>query len=381
MKKTNMMKRRIFGILISTILVFTAGCGTQNSASGGNNKVQIELPDHVETQLNEKINVDAKVTAPLDVNGTLYSYQAQYFTPDAQELQDIFFQGEEGVKKEADEESGLFSCESADGKRKAYHYDNTVSFQSTEDDSYNKLISFCVDNNTYRAFPESFTSYGGVAPAEKLSFMTEEEAKQIVKDTADKMGTALDSEPYVFFVMDEAALTNLLDGVKAKLTQENSEEWAEEIMQTYLPDVDFKGDKGCYYMLWQQLGPHGEAIMSNNRASTDDFQITVRSYVMGIVNENGLASFYSYYNYQYTEENELADGILGVDEALDKIAQFYEKVPLSEDYQITKITLQYAAVSKDRETGMVEVVPAWFIETSEENYKVYVVDAVNGDII
>lgn len=357
--------------VICVLALLLVGCGkVEESAGGKKGSVSWnadELPEYVEKQLDEKLYVDAKVHTQLD--GPLYSYEAKPDLPDEKELQDIFFEEGEQVRAEADPKIKSYSCESQDGKKRAYGNDAIV-FYRMEDIDYYALLSSC--GGVYHMFPETLAMDGTEA---ELGFMSSEEAKGIVRETAEKMGVSLAEEPYVFYALDEAALMGLYDEISA--------EWSEEVIETYLPGVDFAGDQGCYYMVWQEVCPRGEVLMSGNfdTGSVAGVRYTMGVYVMAVVNENGLVTVFSNTRYEFLEEQEIQGELISIDEALEQVRAQYENVILPEEICICDITLEYVAVLEDFDDISYRIIPAWCMRTTDDNYRMYVVDAVRGELL
>lgn len=411
MKKAEIILEKTICICVCSILLLASGCGSpgrevqKNSRQGtapetGREKPagtlrqdtaqdespalrdeppvlqdQLKLPGHIKKQLSDKIQVDAQVQNRLEGCSQLYEYEAAYRILDGKQLQDIFFPQEEATKEE-DSENNSYRCETVDGSQYAYSNEMTVSYHRKADQGYGKVLSFCTDSR--RMYPDSFDT---LDLPEQLSFMDGEEAKRIVRETAEKMEITLAPEPYVFAPLDEKALKKLYRGTYKQLAAEVSAEWADEVVHKYLAGVEFDGDKGCYYMLWQQQCPHGGLILSNNYVDNGRVTHSLGSFVMGIVNERGLASFYVIYYYEFQGESPVTEQLIGVEEALQKVAELYQTLPLTEEICIRKITLSYVVETDGRASGACKLVPAWCVETAGDNYRQYVVNAVNGDIL
>lgn len=371
MKKHHTTYHKICCVLISCQMLLLAGCGVDDAANGilngisdkTSNEAVIDIPSHITKQLNKNLQVDAKVSTAIDVSGTLYSYQSVSANIKGPKLKELFFKGDEDVAM--DETEGQTVCRSVDDtKRASWVKDLYTSFSDMKDIRYLAVIwAYGADS----AFPETLCT------AEALPFMSASDAQALVKETAGRLGITLADEPYAFFALDESVLTDMYRQAAAKLS--------EDTVQSYLPKSGFTGDKGCYYMLWQQLCPHGETMMSGNVGlNVKGFTVTMGTYVMAIVNEDGLVSFRAGNSYDCKNERMITD-MMDADAALDKIGELYQTVPLEGQYCITDITLQYVAVLEDREAGSYRLVPAWCMETSEENYRLFVVDALKGILL
>lgn len=368
------MKKIVLCSIVYSIAILLAGCSRVENNPNGETVVSPWNPDeisgHIEKQLDDSIYVDADVHVP--AKRPEYWYNARNKMPDEKELQQIFFEEGEAVTTEAYPEMENWRCSSVDGEKRASWADAVV-FHRINYISYYGLFTSCADY--YEMFPENLYRLSSFEPAEKLSFMAPENAKEIVRETAKKMNVGLEEEPYVFFALDETALKTLYNELTA--------DWPEENIEIYLPNVEFEDDKGCYYMIWREQCPHGETIMSGNYSTNygSGVKYTMGVYLMAIVNEEGLVTLFSNIRYAYDGENEIDKPLIDVDTALEQIRAMYENVILPEEIYITDISLQYVSIMEDFDKRSYKIVPAWCMKTEAESFRMYVVDAITGDIL
>lgn len=367
-----MMKRSILIIIfIAMISLCLSGCGKEEKVY----MQREEIPEHVTAELDENLKLDADVVA--DMPDKLYTYTASSYRPDGQLLKDVFFPDEDDVVMESipQENYFVYTCRSADGSR--YATTSGALIYMDQPPYYAVTTGYA---GATKMWAESFE---GIYPPESLSFCEPEESKELVRSMAEKLDIVLDTEPYVFYALDGASL----DEMCQKLADEMGTSVADLIEMGFLPDYDFSNDAGCYYMLWETLAPHGEKIFNFNYnvGSGHGLDAGVGNYVMAIVSEKGLVQLFNNKLYLY-DEGTLAENIIDLDMAVDKVREYYENVILTTPVIVDTISLREVAVITDADKRIFKLVPAWCIHTyHEENpnadWRFFLVNALDGEVL
>ena len=378
MKNEGSSKRLVF-IFSMIMLVVAGGCGNANpddlQQKSGN-----DYPAHITRELEPGLNIESDVS--VDMPEQLYTYHSKYIQVDPEKMIAAFFPNEENVTTEIFDDQS-YNCVSSDEKRRV-GTEIGITYIASEYLHYPRLLENAdVDHQS----PESFR---GVESEGSLAFLEPEEAKNLVRETAEKFDLRLDTEPYVFYALDGKKLDTIYWNEVEEIGNEQT-----AIDGGVVPDYDFTNDDGCYYMLWNTVDPHFEKRINTNiqMGNTQGIDYATGNYAVSIVSKEGLVYFKS--GFQFThDEGEPVDIAVDLEDAISIVQRQYENVIL-EDHPVVidQIALREVTVRVDRNQDMYKdqwkTVPAWCIRASYSNdqedgvylRRYFLIDVTNGEVL
>lgn len=372
MKGILTMKKKFILFLAIIILHSTFLTGCQKNSSTNTPSVNQQQTSYIKKTLDVNLEVNANVAEPDSY--LLPTYTARILEPSYNQVQKAFFPDIDidtlSIIRKTAEEDGEYGFRVSYAQKRSFNYGGYQIYMNYDYIYYYLLQAYYPDTLYHSA--KDFDA-ASIKDAGNLSFMTKEDAISLIRDSASAIGLSLEEKPFTCIALTEDDLATLYDYVGGNPELFYSDQ-----------DISFEGDEGCYYIVWNQKSENSESIFSENySADTLSGAGNCRgSYVLGIVNKEGIVSFETPMNYTIAEKKS-EENIIDVDVALDCVKEKYSNLILNEPVIITEIYFCYSYSLIDKDSLTYALLPTWCIlshNSADDSYSLTAVNAVTGKL-
>lgn len=333
-------------------------------------KDDISIPEHIEQTLDSHLIVNANIIPPN--SQTLYSYPATVHIFDSANVNQILFQ-QQGIPYDNGDDSEMI----IQTEETAAIFYSSMLFQNDDYMRYLKVF-FGLSDSVVES-QKMFSHYERLfaeAPQKELTSFSIKEAKDAIRDKAEKLGISLANEPYVWFGIDKKQLADMellfqQDAVGTDLLNQAgiNNNWSEE--------------DECYYMLWN-IECHGENILSGNYNYVSNVNgitlITNGSTLFACIRKHELVCFEISRTYTIEENGTYEGTIMPIEELLDHINYEYRNLILDSYVTITRIEFCMSPIISNAHTMEYTMTPVWSV-LAENNITNSNESIINGTVM
>ena len=326
--------KRFAVVLLSVLLVLLPGCtkpvtesGVQSTESGTAESTDASLAEktddssaqaqsgHVEKTLSSGVKVDADVYVPESMQQqNLPEMQGTGQEIDFEKIKEIFCAG----KKITEETEGSYPPDMPGALTEAEKH------LSTEDGDY--LLVGCGNSFFYTAARDTqdTSNLELYKTGEDLDFATIAEADGEIRKVAEELGISVGDS--VCYTIDTSSMP--------------------------------------HYVFRYDLLVNGLPLGKFDGGSYSDNVFTPGTYLTAVLDEDGIRHFDVSYVLKETETG-VAQRVLTLDEALDKVDEKYNSIIMEGDYYINDIQMAYTPIKTD-DAGIVRLIPVWYFQTTHQ---------------
>lgn len=373
-----MLKKIVIFMISIQLVCMLVSCSGNKYKSNDSEKVSFS--SELDTKIDEKLYVKAKVVVPKKNQYTIYKGKLRTYSPD-EIIKSCFETSSNPEIVNIDKDEYLIKSDGKVANFSCYLKYFSENFYKKQMTLINRLgTSFQPEHITY-SYPMQFP---GLSMRDELKNLSKKDAIMNSKKYLESLGLNVGETPYCIFAFDQSTIEEMQTLVKKDVGADLLESLGEESVLGEVREED-----EFYYMLWNVLLDNETFLEGNyNRGEVDGVNdITMGTTIFVAVNAEGFLATDVSRIYEVISDASEYNKLLSMDSILATLKNKYRNTILTTDIIFSNVTFCYAPRIVDMEKMEIEIVPAWtfFAEyvNNEQQTEATVtsINAITGEVI